>query len=129
MSLLEVSDVHTYYGESHILEERRQQDAGTLSGGQQQMLAIARGLVGDNEMLLADEPSEGLAGVAGTFLIWQSTCDVTVAIGAQALLPARSTGRCSTRTSSRSSTAISSRFWATSSDRKPSSRRRCSGRT
>jgi branched-chain amino acid transport system ATP-binding protein len=44
-----------------ILEERRNQDAGTLSGGQQQMLAIARGLVGDNDMLLVDEPSEGLA--------------------------------------------------------------------
>jgi len=44
-----------------ILEERRTQDAGTLSGGQQQMLAIARGLVGDNDMLLVDEPSEGLA--------------------------------------------------------------------
>ena len=44
-----------------ILEERREQDAGTLSGGQQQMLAIARGLVGDNDMLLVDEPSEGLA--------------------------------------------------------------------
>lgn len=36
-------------------------DAGTLSGGQQQMLAIARGLVGDNDLLLVDEPSEGLA--------------------------------------------------------------------
>jgi branched-chain amino acid transport system ATP-binding protein len=44
-----------------ILEERRNQEAGTLSGGQQQMLAIARGLVGDNDLLLVDEPSEGLA--------------------------------------------------------------------
>lgn len=44
-----------------ILEERRQQEAMTLSGGQQQMLAIAQGLVGHNDMLLVDEPSEGLA--------------------------------------------------------------------
>lgn len=44
-----------------ILEERRDQEAGDLSGGQQQMLAIARGLVGSNDMLLVDEPSEGLA--------------------------------------------------------------------
>jgi len=44
-----------------ILEERAGQRAGDLSGGQQQMLAIARGLVGQNELLLVDEPSEGLA--------------------------------------------------------------------
>jgi branched-chain amino acid transport system ATP-binding protein len=43
------------------LREFRDRDAGTLSGGQQQMLAIARGLVGDNDLLLVDEPSEGLA--------------------------------------------------------------------
>ncbi|MFB6270276.1 MAG: ABC transporter ATP-binding protein [Halobacterium sp.] len=43
------------------LRDIRGRDAGTLSGGQQQMLAIARGLVGDNDLLLVDEPSEGLA--------------------------------------------------------------------
>jgi branched-chain amino acid transport system ATP-binding protein len=43
------------------LDERREANAGALSGGQQQMLAIARGLVGDNDLLLIDEPSEGLA--------------------------------------------------------------------
>lgn len=45
------------------LEDKRQRDAGSLSGGQQQMLAIARGLVGDNDILLVDEPSEGLAPI------------------------------------------------------------------
>lgn len=43
------------------LGERPGVDAGDLSGGQQQMLAVARGLVGDNDLLLVDEPSEGLA--------------------------------------------------------------------
>lgn len=43
------------------LDERRNAKAGALSGGQQQMLAVARGLVGDNDLLLVDEPSEGLA--------------------------------------------------------------------
>lgn len=44
-----------------ILEKRNQQRGGTLSGGEQQMLTIARTLVGNPDFLLLDEPSEGLA--------------------------------------------------------------------
>jgi len=45
------------------LKERLNQDAGTLSGGEQQMLAIGRGLMAKPQLLLMDEPTEGLAPI------------------------------------------------------------------
>jgi len=54
-------DLEEQYERFPILKERRNQFAGTLSGGEQQMLAISRGLMAKPKMIMLDEPSLGLA--------------------------------------------------------------------
>ena len=51
------------YGQFPRLKERRRQVAGTLSGGEQQMLAMGRGLMSGPKLLMLDEPSMGLAPI------------------------------------------------------------------
>ncbi len=65
-----------------ILAERKNQRAGTLSGGEQQMVAIARAMMPRPKLLLVEEPSQGLAPVVvdGVYVALRQIADTGVAV-------------------------------------------------
>jgi len=67
--------LHVVYGLFPILKNRRNQLAGTLSGGEQQMLAIGKGLLSRPKLLMLDEPSLGLAPLV-TKNIFGAICQI-----------------------------------------------------
>jgi branched-chain amino acid transport system ATP-binding protein len=62
-------DLEYVYGLFPLLGERKNQEAGTLSGGEQQMLAIGRSLMSKPKLLMMDEPSMGLSPLVKTYLV------------------------------------------------------------
>jgi branched-chain amino acid transport system ATP-binding protein len=79
---LRAEDLERVYGLFPLLHERRSQLAGTLSGGEQQMVAMARALMARPKLLLMDEPSMGLAPilVERSFEIIQQVHEAGVAV-------------------------------------------------
>jgi branched-chain amino acid transport system ATP-binding protein len=80
---VEPGDYRRVYGTFPILAERRTQQAGTLSGGQQQQLAIGRVMISNPSLILLDEPSEGIQpsivqDIARTIVDLNRQTDVTI---------------------------------------------------
>ncbi|MCY4037755.1 MAG: ABC transporter ATP-binding protein [bacterium] len=85
------ADMERWYETFGVLGERRAQAAGSLSGGEQQMLAIARALMLRPSLLLLDEPSLGLAPMITRALFEQLTA-VNVAAGTTMLVVEQNAG-------------------------------------
>ena len=79
------ADISSWYDIFPRLGERRDQSAGSMSGGEQQMLAIARAMVSRPRLILLDEPSLGLAPLV-TKEVFERLADVVRETGAAVLL-------------------------------------------